>query len=422
MASPDRLDTTADDQADSLIAVPAKPDSAHRQRVRDWAQGQLDQASTAGRLRQRPVIDAGDTRSVTLRVAGQQRRRLINWASNDYLGMASALTVANSARKALRSFGAGATAARLLSGGLAIHQRLEVRLANWLGTESALLTTTGYQANVAALPVLAQSRHHALIIDRLCHASTYDGARLAAAPLQRFAHNDINDLRTQLQRAQDAERRIVCVESVYSMDGDEAPLADIAEVCAAHDAWLVVDEAHALGVYGPGGRGLCAQHGVRPDLLIGTCSKSLGSQGGILAGDQPLIEVLVNSARSFMYSTAAVPAACGAALRSLDHLRDQPQMGTQLLECAAQLRKQLAAQGWIIPAGQGPIIPVMVGTEVQALRYAKRLQDLGHHCPAIRPPTVPEGACRLRLTLTSAHKAVDIRRLLEAMAALRQAG
>lgn len=387
---------------------------ARARRRADWAQALAGLAASGG-LRQRPVIDSPCGRVIDLRAAGG-RRRLVNWASNDYLGRVRALSGRNAATRALRRWGTGAGAARLLAGGLALHRRLEERLASWLDYEDCLLTTTGYQANLAALTSLAEDRDDVLVLDRLCHASSYDGARLATGRLYRFAHNDAVDLARVLSRLAGARRRIVAVESVYSMDGDEAPLAEIRAVCDAHDALLVVDEAHALGVFGPGGRGCCAAAGVRPDLVVATCSKSLASQGGIICGDRELIAWIVNRARSFIFSTAPVPAAVAAALASLDWLRRDPQAGERLLERTAVLRQELQAQGWQLLPGRSPILPILVGEQRQVLDLAQELRERGHFCPPIRPPVVPTGACRLRLTLTLGHRDADLRRLCRALA------
>lgn len=382
---------------------------------------ELNSLAQSGRLRVRPIIDSPDDRSIILHHAGQ-RKKLINWASNDYLGAANELRVKNAASKALRRYGAGAGAARLLAGGLRCHRRVEERLAKWLGTEDVLVTTTGYQANLAALVSLAGSEEDALILDRLCHASMYDGARLSHGRLLRFAHNDVTDLERQLRHCEGAHRRIVCVESVYSMDGDEAPLAAIRELCDRYGALLLVDEAHALGVLGPEGRGLCAEAKVRADIRVGTLSKSLGSQGGFLAADRDIIELMVNRGRSFIFSTAPVPAAMGAAVETLTLLHEKPELPQQLCAIAQQLRQDLRAQGWVVPEGRTPIIPVMVGDEARVLALSDRLREAGHFAPAIRPPTVPAGGCRLRLTATLAHTITDRRRLLKAMSGLIAVG
>lgn len=381
---------------------------------------ELAEIEAAGRLRRRPVIDSPDDRAVIWCAGsgGGRRQRLVNWASNDYLGMANRLPVKNAATRALRTYGAGAGAARLLAGGLRCHRRLEQRLAGWLGCEDVLVTTTGYQANLAVAGALASSNEDAVLVDRLCHASTYDGVRLAAGGLLRFAHNDVGDLERKLRLAEGARRRLVCIESVYSMDGDRAPVAEIAACCRQHRALLVVDEAHALGVYGPGGRGCCAEVGVAPDILVGTCSKSLGAQGGFVAASSTIVELIVNRGRSFIFSTAPVPAAMGATVAALDQLRKQPDLGRRLLGRCVDLRTAIADQGWRLGPGEGPIIPILVGDQAPTLALAEALRAAGHYAPAIRPPTVPAGSCRLRLTLTLAHKPVDERRLLASLAAL----
>lgn len=379
---------------------------------------ELASLTADGRLRRRPVIDSPDDRVIVLHEDGK-RRKLHNWASNDYLGAANHLRVKNAAARALRTYGAGAGAARLLAGGLRCHRRLEERIAHWLGCEEALVTTTGFQANLAVLVALASGVEDVVIIDRLCHASTYDGAKLAAGTMLRFQHNDLADLEKQLARTAGANRRVVCVESVYSMDGDEAPLSGIAELCRRHGALLVVDEAHAIGVLGAGGRGLCAEQGVVPDLRIGTCSKSLGSQGGFIAGDRELVELVVNRGRSFIFSTAPVPAAMGAAVATLDLLREDPGLPARLVAEAGELRAALRDQGWNVPTGRSPIIPLIVGDEQPALDLSARLRVAGHFAPAIRPPTVPVGGCRLRLTVTLAHTPSDRRRLVRALAGMR---
>ena len=386
-----------------------------RQRLRE----ELASLDLQSLRRVRPVIDSPCGRTIELAIDGE-RRTLVNWASNDYLGAATTRSVRNAAVRAVRSWGSGSGAARLLGGGLGLHRRFEGRIARWLGCEDALLTTTGFQANLAAIGALAQDPESVVILDRLCHASSYDGARLCGGTLQRFAHNDPLDLERQLVRSSGASLRVVVVESVYSMDGDEAPLAAIEAACQKHGALLLVDEAHAIGVLGPGGRGLCAELGVVPDLRVGTCSKSLGAQGGFIAGSSGLVELVVNRGRGFIFSTAPVPAAIGAALGTLDLLKARPAMPRMLLESAQLLRGGLIQQGWNVPAGRSPIIPVVIGGEAEALALAARLRQAGHYAPAIRPPTVPAGSCRLRLSVSLGHKPHDWRRLLAVMARLRQ--
>ncbi|TVR44782.1 MAG: 8-amino-7-oxononanoate synthase [Planctomycetota bacterium] len=397
--------------------------SSHGAAVDPWAEmaDELAELKDQKRLRQRSLIDGKAGRQVVW-VDGQgggRRHKLINWASNDYAGLAQDRRVINGAARALRSYGAGATGSRLLGGGLRCHRRLEQRLAQWLGVDDCLVTTTGYQANLALLVALANSSEDVVIVDRLAHASTYDGIRLSAASLLRFAHNDLEDLERKLALSVASRRRLVCVESVYSMDGDEAPLRAIAEICARHQALLVVDEDHALGVLGPGGRGLCAELGVQPAALVGTCSKGLGAQGGFIAASQTVVDLVVNRGRSFIFSTAPVPAAMGAAVAALDVLRREPDIPERIQAQSAQLRAALAEQGWSVPAGRSAIIPVLVGDEQRSLDLALALRQAGHYAPAIRPPTVPAAGCRLRLNPSLAHTKADLRRLIAAFAELQ---
>lgn len=380
---------------------------------------ELDAIAAAGLLRRRVDIDSRGGRTVIVSDGGV-RRRLINWASNDYLGLTRHLAVKNGAMRALRRYGPGATAARLLAGGARCHRRLEQRLAGWLGAEECLVTTTGYQANCAALVALAGEVECAVILDRLCHASIYDGTRLSNGQLLRFRHNDVDDLARRLDQCESARRRIVCVESIYSMDGDEAPLARIHELCRSRGALLMVDEAHAIGVLGPDGRGLCAELGIVPDLRVGTCSKSLAAQGGFICGDCELIELIVNRGRAFIYSTAAVPAASGAAVGAMDVIRKRPQIITELSAAATEIRDGLRAAGWEVPPGRTPIIPVITGDEASTLALAATMREAGHWTPAIRPPTVPPGQCRLRISVTAGHTVADRRKLVAAFAAAKR--
>ena len=382
---------------------------------------ELAELEAVGRRRQRSVIDGPDSRQIVMcsGLNGGTRHKLINWAGNDYLGLATDRRVMNAAARALRTYGAGAGASRLLAGGLRCHRRLEQRLSHWLGVEDVVVTTSGYQANLAALVALAGSTEDVIIVDRLAHASTYDGLRLSAASMLRFAHNDVEDLAKKLQMSVAARRKIVCVESVYSMDGDEAPLREIAALCAAHKALLVVDEDHAIGVLGAGGRGLCAELGVYPDVLVGTASKGLGSQGGFIAGRSSLIELIANRGRSFIFSTAPVPAAMGAAVASLDVLKADPERPDRLQARCVAIRSALRDQGWNVGPGRSAIIPVIIGNEDETLSLSQRLRDAGHYAPAIRPPTVPAATCRLRLSPSLAHTEADVRRLLQAMSGLR---
>lgn len=339
----------------------------------------------------------------------------LNFSSNDYLGLANDPRLCDAACDAVRRWGCGATASRLMAGHLELHAELEAHLATWLGAESALVFGSGYLANLGLVSCLAQSGA-ALFMDRLNHASLIDGARLANVRIHRYAHADPDALDALLRtRERDAHRRIVLTESVFSMDGDAAPLRDLARVCIRHGAGLVVDEAHALGVFGPHGAGCwsaLAASGQAEDvplIRVGTFSKALGSYGGFVAGPAALIQLLVNRARGFIYSTALPPAALGAAVEALAILGREPDLGARLRERAAGFRAALRQQGLSLPDAQSPIVPVLLGENARALAVSQALDARGVVCTAIRPPTVPPGTARLRFSVTLGHTPAELR-------------
>lgn len=327
-------------------------------------------------------------------------RPLLNFSSNDYLGLARHPRVVEAACAALRRFGAGATASRLVCGNLDLHEELERRLADLKRCPSALVFASGYAANVGLLSALA-GRGDTVLADRLAHASLLDGARLSGARLRRFRHNDPDHLEALLKEA-GAGRRWIVTESVFSMDGDLAPLGDVWRLAQEHDAALIVDEAHATGIYGPGGAGRTAELSSPAENLIamGTLSKALGAQGGFVAGSVRLREWLIQSARSLIYSTGLTPAAAGGAIGALDALAAEPGLGASLRRRSAAFRRALRAGGVDAPAGDSPIIPLIVGDARQAIELSRRLAEAGILAVAIRPPTVPPGTARLRFSLS----------------------
>ncbi len=314
--------------------------------------------------------------------------------------------------------GLGAGASRLVTGTRPIHEQLEQDLAAWLGRERVLLFPSGFQANIAAVGALAD-RHSLVLADRLIHHSLLVGVRASGAQLQRFAHNNLTDLERRLAAARQAaptRRVIVLSESLYSMEGTSPPLAELAAFCARHDAPLVVDEAHTLGVLGPGGRGL-AQGLPEVALISGTFGKAFGSGGAFLAADEPLGEWLLQSSGAFRYSTALAPPLAAGARAALTHLTSAPanQARAALLARAARWRDALAAAGWPRPPGEGPILPLLVGDDRRALALQARLEAAGLLTVAIRPPTVPPGTARLRLVLRQDLPGGTLPRLLEAL-------
>jgi 8-amino-7-oxononanoate synthase len=383
--------------------------------VRDFAavlQSDLDALARADRLRVCPEI-SGSSRQRLVLGPTPTARELISFCSNDYLGLASHATLLQAAADAARREGFGAGAARLVSGDLPSHRALESTLASFLDRDSALLFPTGYQANLGTLTALAGPQD-LIASDAANHASLIDGCRLSRATIAIYPHGDAGAARAALTRAGTFRRRFLVTESLFSMDGDAAPLAALAELAAATDAILVVDEAHALGVLGPAGRGLCAAAGIVPDVLIGTLGKAFGAAGGVVTGATALRSTLVNRARTFVFTTALPPPVAAAAAASIglvagpegDHRR------RRLAANQAQLHESLSGR---IPRTPGPIVPVVLGADAAALAGSAQLRARGLFVPAIRPPTVPEGTARLRVTLSSEHTPAEIDRLCAAL-------
>lgn len=347
-------------------------------------------------------------------------RELVQFSSNDYLDLAGDRRLAEAARKAAERHGWGAGASALISGHSEAHRRLETALAEFEGTEAALVFGSGYAANVGALTALA-GRGDAVFSDELNHASLIDGCRLSRADVRVYSHGNVSRLAAMLAETGDARRRLIVTDTLFSMDGDVAPLADLADLAERCDAILVVDEAHATGVFGPRGRGACEQFDIesRVSVRIGTLSKALGGVGGFVAGSRRLINWLVNRARPYVFSTALPPAACEAALAALEIVATEPQRRRQLLDRAAELRHWLAEQGWQIGNSTSHIIPLVVGSASRAIELSEALRQRGLWVPAIREPSVPPGTSRLRISLSYAHTPEMILRLVSALGELR---
>ena len=356
-----------------------------------------------------------------LEIAG---RAFLNFSSNDYLGLANETAVKHAAIQAVEQFGAGAGASRLICGSLAPFHELEEKLAAFKKTEAALTFSTGYAAAIGAVTALL-GKDDFVLIDKLVHASLIDAAKLSGAKLRVFAHNDLNDLEDKLkwvaaQRARNPGRNaLIITESVFSMDGDLAPLKEIVELKDRFDAWLMVDEAHATGVFGKNGRGLADQLDVnhRIEVQMGTLGKALGASGGFIAGSRTLIDYLINRARSFIFSTTPVPASAAAASAALEIIdsADGTARRNTLWNNVAALKTQLNLE-----SVSGPIIPLILGDETKALAAAAALFERGIYVPAIRYPTVRRGAARLRVTITAAHREQEISTLAQSWNAPRR--
>jgi len=355
-------------------------------------------------------------------------RTLLNFSSNDYLGLANEPALKAAAIEAVERYGAGSGASRLICGSLRPHDELEEALASFKGTEAALTFSTGYAAAVGTICALLGS-DAVIILDKLVHASIVDAARLSGAKLRVFAHNDVTDLEEILkwaaQRAgNSATRPLVVTESVFSMDGDHAPMREIVELKERHGAWLMVDEAHGTGLYGPNRRGLAEELGVsgRIEIQMGTLGKAIGSSGGYICGARELIEYLINRARSFIFSTAPVPAAAGAATAGIRLVQSEngKLRCNQLWQRVSEIREMLSTRRVQFPVDRpSAILPLMIGDETKAVQAAANLLDRGILIPAIRYPTVARGQARLRLTVSAAHSAEDVKQLVAALAKLK---
>jgi 8-amino-7-oxononanoate synthase len=353
-------------------------------------------------------------------VRGEER--LLNFSSNDYLGLAMDLQVRTRSARYAESFGGGATASRLVVGGFEIHADLERYLAEFTGRESALLFSSGYLANVTILPALA-GRNGLILCDRMCHNSLIQGALLSRARVQRFRHNDLGHLEELLNasEARKASPILIVTESIFSMDGDRAPLAEIGELAEAHGAFFMVDDAHALGVWGAHGEGLAAAH-PRVDLLLGTFGKSLGSAGAFVACAEVLRSYLINFCGGVIYTTAPAPGTVGAAEAALDAIRSG---GLNLpgyhrkIESAHNL---LRTAGFDTSPSISQIVPIQLGGEEAALSSAAYLRSKGILAVAIRPPTVPIGSSRLRVSVTRLHTEAHLSELLSALEGWRREG
>jgi 8-amino-7-oxononanoate synthase len=378
---------------------------------------ELHELEQRGRLRVCPELD-GDDR--TRPVAGS--RTLLSFCSNDYLGLARHPDLRQAAERAATAIGFGASASRLVSGDLPAHRELERALAAFVGLPAALLFSTGYQANLGVVTTLAQ-RGDVIFSDAENHASLIDGCRLSRAEIHCYPHADLGALAESLRSSPPpcspspplsrAPRRFIITESLFSMGGDLAPLAELAALAAEHGAILIVDEAHALGVMGPGGRGLCAEAGIIPDALIGTLGKAFGSFGGFVAGTPELRHLLVNRARTFIFTTAPPPAVSAAAHAALALIASSEgdRRRRALFDRIEQLRTLLP----LPTARNAPIIPVILGADRAALAASHALHEQGIFVQAIRPPTVAEGTARLRITLSADHAAADVTALAAAV-------
>jgi glycine C-acetyltransferase/8-amino-7-oxononanoate synthase len=376
---------------------------------------QLLALKQAGRHRQLRVIDGPSDTTVII-----DGKPYLAFCSNDYLGLANDPRLKAAALEAVQRYGWGSGASRLISGTLKPHQLLEQKLAQFKAAQSSIVFPTGYMANLGVISAVV-GRQDTVIIDRLCHASIVDGCRLSRARLQVYPHKDLTVLEKILARGRNNSRRLIITDSVFSMDGDLAPLPQLVELARRHGALLMVDEAHATGVLGEHGRGAVEHFGLEGgvvDIAMGTLSKAVGSLGGFVAGNEQLIDFLRQRARSFIYTTALPPAACAASIAALGIIASEPQLRERLWRNTEYLKTRLLKLGFDLMDSQTPIIPVLLGDEAEVMRASAYLFVQGILIPGIRPPTVPAGQCRLRISLSAKHTREQLDRLLDVLRGL----
>ncbi|WP_092993273.1 8-amino-7-oxononanoate synthase [Thiohalomonas denitrificans] len=374
-------------------------------------QAELDRRRAAHLYRSRRVTEGPQGPEVS--VNGES---LLGFCSNDYLGLAADPRVAEAMIRGVREYGVGSGAAHLVTGHSRAHHALEEELADFVGRERALLFSTGYMANLGVVTALVGAGD-SVFEDRLNHASLLDAGLLSRARLSRFPHADAAALDERLAASR-AENRLVVTDGVFSMDGDIAPLAALAETARRHEAWLLVDDAHGLGVIGPGGTGCTGQAGLGSadvPILVGTLGKGFGTFGAFVAGDAVLIENLIQQARSYIYTTALPPAVAEATRESLRIVREEGWRREHLQSLVARFRAGAERLGLDLMPSSTPIQPLLVGGAGPALAISDALRERGLLVGAIRPPTVPEGTARLRITLSAAHSEAHVDRLLEVL-------
>ncbi|MFL6712355.1 MAG: 8-amino-7-oxononanoate synthase [Sulfurifustis sp.] len=376
----------------------------------------LSQRRSQGLYRQRQVLESPQGVEVTV-----DGRTLLSYCSNDYLGLANHPAVIDAFRKGAERYGVGAGASHLISGHSRAHEALEEELADFIRCERILLFSTGYMANMGVVQALAQ-RDGCIFEDRLNHASLIDGARVSRCNVKRYGHLDLAHLRTLLQD-EPATERLVTTDAVFSMDGDLAPLPELFGIADAARARLIVDDAHGIGVLGAAGRGSFDYWGLVPTgaaVLVGTLGKALGTFGAFVAGDAVVIDTLIQRARTYIYTTALPPAVAEATRASLELVRSEEWRRERLRELTERFRRGATQLGLTLAESATPIQPVIFGAAKRAVAAARQLRARGFLIPAIRPPTVPEGTARLRITFSSLHTEEHVDRLLEALSSVHR--
>jgi 8-amino-7-oxononanoate synthase len=342
-------------------------------------------------------------------------RSYLAFCSNDYLGLANHPNLIHAFKTATDHYGVGTGSAHLINGHTQVHHELEEALADFTGRERALLFSTGYMANLGVITALT-SRHDYIYQDKLNHASLLDAAKLSDAKLLRFPHNNTDKLKKQLQQQTKGDT-LIAVDGVFSMDGDKAPVKALADLAQENNAWLMVDDAHGMGVLGEQGAGVLEEHGISQQevpILMGTLGKAFGTAGAFVAGSNELIEYLIQTARSWIYTTAMPAAIAAATLESLKIVKAEAWRREHLRSLVKQFRQGAEQIGLSLAESDTPIQPVIIGDNETTLKLSQRLDDAGILVTAIRPPTVPQNTARLRITFSASHTEKDVQRLLDA--------
>ncbi|MGM0851056.1 MAG: 8-amino-7-oxononanoate synthase [Bacillota bacterium] len=373
----------------------------------EWLDKRLDRTKAASLYRKLRTMNTAPQPEMSIN--GQKQ---IVFSSNNYLGLANDKQLICAAEKILYDFGVGSSGSRLTTGNSEWHEKLEERIASFKQTEAALLFSNGYLANVGVLSSLPE-KADVLLSDQLNHASIIDGCRLSKADTVIYNHVDMADLEKKLYETESYQRRFIVTDGVFSMDGTIAPLDKIMALAKRHHAFVIVDDAHATGVIGENGRGTSEYYGVFPDVVIGTLSKAIGTEGGFVAGSQVLINFLLNHARTFIFQTAIPPSSCAASYAALELIEHCKEKRQQLLSNVKKIKASLEEMGYTVKGDYTPIIPVIIGDARKAVIFADKLQERGIYAPAIRPPTVAKGESRIRLTVTADHRSKEIDYMLE---------
>lgn len=376
-------------------------------------QAELDGRARQGLLRRRRLLQG--PQAAQTRVDGAE---VLTFCSNDYLGLANHPALIDAACRAMTEIGVGSGASHLITGHHQLHESLEDALAEFVGLPSALLFSTGYMANLGVVNALLR-RGDAIFADKLNHASLNDAAIMARAELHRFRHNDLGQLENQLTTS-GVRRKLVVVDAVFSMDGDHAPLPELLALCERHDAWLYLDDAHGFGVLGKQGRGALDHFALSAPRIIymATLGKAAGVSGAFVAAEKLVIEYLIQHARTYVYTTATPPALAAAALAAIKVMQQDSERHARLHELIAYLKQHLRLRKWSLMSSDTAIQPLLVGDNQASVRLSEYLRDKGILVPAIRPPTVPAGTARLRISLSAEHTMDDLKRLI---AVLKQA-